>query len=732
MDGTIATPPSNHSGHPLWMKVLAAFAVVLLALVLLAVFFPWDWLRGPLNRYVSERTGRHFEITRHLDVKLGRTTRVIADGVEFANPDWAKDPQLLKAEGAEVDIRLLPLLRGRIELPLVTLHKPQLALQMEADGRRSWALGRDTSDKSNLPDIGALVVDEGSLHFISGGHGADINTRFAMDDRGADNKLPLAFRAQGTWQKEPFTAQGRGGNVMHLTAIGQENPFPIEVSATAAHTTLTASGTVESLSDLSGAKTSFTIQGGNLSELYKLIGVVLPETPRYALKAKVEKQGDVWTASQINGKLGHSDLSGQLSFDHSQAVPLLTGKLQSRELDFDDLAPLVGLPEQAHSAAALPAVKGTAPVAQKVRLNRDPGKVLPTAQLDLARLKAMNADVQYSAARMTNVRQLPLDRMNLHVVLKDGVLQLEPMVLGIAGGQLAGRFRVDGNSNPAIAEAKLDARKLELGKLFPGFKITKASLGEIHGVIDLKGRGNSVAQMLGTSSGNVAMVMGKGQISSLLLEFAELDGGGVIKTLLQGDKKTELRCAAAAFDVSNGVMKSRAVVVDASDASFYGDGAVNLASETMDLNIRAYPKDMSILTFRSPLRLAGSFAHPKAGVDKVALTGKAGVVLALGAINPLLGLLATVHSGHAKDADCKAVLQQVAPPAVAARAAAAGIPDPGRAMAANDASSNTKAMGAGPGPKRSPAEMARDRLEKLERMPQERNAAAEKAAGKQQ
>ena len=54
---------------------------------------------------------RHFEITRKLDVKLGRTTRILADGIEFANPEWAADPHLVKAEGAEIDIELLPLLQ---------------------------------------------------------------------------------------------------------------------------------------------------------------------------------------------------------------------------------------------------------------------------------------------------------------------------------------------------------------------------------------------------------------------------------------------------------------------------------------------------------------------------------------------------------------------------------------------------------------------------------------------
>lgn len=711
--------PTPRHGPVRWVKLLAALAVLLAAFALLLAFFPWDLLRGPLNRYVSDRTGRHFEITRHLDVKLGSTTRILADGIVFANPEWARDPQMLRAETAEVDIRLLPLLRGRIELPLVKLASPKLGLQLEPDGRRSWALGRDTSDEDNFPRIGALVVDQGSVHFLASGHGADIRTEFAIDER-ADGKLPLAYKARGTWQKEAFTADGRAGNVLHLG--GDQGPFPLQINAAAAHTTLKAAGTVDNLATLDGANADFTIQGANLSELYKLLGLVLPETPRYQVSGHLDKQGDVWKVGKLTGKLGNSDLAGQLSFDRSQDVPMLTGKLQSKALDFDDLAPLVGLPEQPRSAAALPGVAplGAGTAAAKVaRAKLAPGRVLPTAVLDLARLKAMNADVQYVATRITNVRQLPLDRMSVHVKLKDGVLQLDPTDVGVAGGRMTGRIRIDGNSDPAVAEIKLDARALELGRLFPTAKLAQASFGKVHGLIALKGRGNSAARMLATSSGDVALLMGRGQISTLLLEVAGLDGGEIIKFFLSGDQNAELRCAAATFDVNRGLMTSRALVLDTSDTVIYGDGSISLADETMDVTLHPYPKDKSILALRSPLKLAGSFEKPKAGVDKGALTTKAGFVLALGAINPLLGLAATFETGPGKDADCRSVLQEAAAPAAAARAAAAGTPAAGKGGAETGAT----VMGA-PKTRVAPEELARQRLERLERLPQERDAAA--------
>ena len=297
--------------------------------------------------------------------------------------------------------------------------------------------------------------------------------------------------------------------------------------------------------------------------------------------------------------------------------------------------------------------------------------MLPRGKLDLQRLTAMDADIHYSAARVTHVKQLPLDSLKLHVLLRGGVLQLDPLAMGVAGGTVDGLLRIDGNSNPAQARVKLTARSLELNKLFPAFKVTQASFGKVQGEIDLNGRGNSAAQLLGSSSGNVALQMGAGRISNLFLEIAGLDGGEIIKFMFSGDKEVGIRCAAAAFDVKAGLMSSRTLLLDSEDTVIHGEGRVNLANETLDLTLRPYPKDMSILALRSPLKVTGSFMAPRTGPDKGALAGRAGLALALGAINPLLGLLATVETGPGKDADCAATARVAAAPARGARVAAA-------------------------------------------------------------
>jgi AsmA family protein len=670
------------------LRWLAVFAAALVALLLVIAFFPWDLLRQPINRYVSGQLGRRFEITRHLDVKLGRTTTVIADGVEIANPEWARKAFLLKANSAEFDIRVWPLFFGSVQIPRISLKSPEFGLQAESDGRRSWALARDTSDAGAVPDIGSFLVDQGVLSYIDTAQGADIAAQFSVASEAARD-LPLDFKATGKWKGEKFTADGRTGGVLKLSK-NVEGSFPLQVNAMVGRTSLKANGTLTDLAELGGVDVSFDLQGKNLDELYKLTGVVLPSTPPYKVRGKLLRKGDAWIASQMQGTLGRSDVSGALTFDQSAEVAMLTGKLQSKLLDFEDLAPVIGLapaPQAARASKPLPAASAVAPGSagsQSARAqptlpaSRAPAadrtrKVLPTAVLDLAKLKSMNADVTYSAADIRHVKELPLDEGRIHVLLKNGVLQMDPISLGVAGGSIVGSIKVDSNPAPAVFNALLDVRGAQLNKLFPTVETTKSSLGKISGKFDLNGRGNSAAQMLGGASGDVAILMGRGELRNILLEFMGLDGGEVIKFLVRGDRNVQLRCAAAAFDVKQGVMTSRAIVLDTSDTVINGRGQVSFANETLDLVLDPAPKDFSILSFRSPLRIGGTFAAPNAFPDKGALAGRAGIALALAAINPLLALAATVETGPGEDADCAGVLAEAQKGKASARSASPGL-----------------------------------------------------------
>jgi len=104
-----------------------------------------------------------------------------------------------------------------------------------------------------------------------------------------------------------------------------------------------------------------------------------------------------------------------------------------------------------------------------------------------------------------------------------------------------------------------------------------------------------------------------------------------------------------------------------------GRGNISLANETLDLVLEPAPKDRSILSLRSPLKINGTFAAPSAGPDKGALAGRAGIAIALGVVNPLLALAATIETGPGQDENCAAILKQAAASSAGSRIPAAAV-----------------------------------------------------------
>jgi uncharacterized protein involved in outer membrane biogenesis len=156
----------------------------------------------------------------------------------------------------------------------------------------------------------------------------------------------------------------------------------------------------------------------------------------------------------------------------------------------------------------------------------------------------------------------------------------------------------------------------------------------------------------------MGLLTGRGQFSNILLEFLGLDGGEVIRLFVRGDHQVQLRCAAAAFEVKQGALEAKTLLFDTSDTVVHGSGGASFADESIDLVLRPEPKDMSILSVRTPLHIGGSFAQPKVRPEGGSLATRGVLALGLAAINPLLALAATIETGPGQDADCAQSLKE--------------------------------------------------------------------------
>src|SRR5262249_12224429 len=94
--------------------------------------------RSRVESEASAYSGRKTKIDK-ITIAWGTTAHVHLAGFEVANADWAKTPQMLKADEVDFDLRLWPLLKGDIVLPTLVLVRPQVAVEVGPQEQLNWS-----------------------------------------------------------------------------------------------------------------------------------------------------------------------------------------------------------------------------------------------------------------------------------------------------------------------------------------------------------------------------------------------------------------------------------------------------------------------------------------------------------------------------------------------------------------------------------------------------------------
>lgn len=626
--------------HP----VLVVLGLLSLALLVLILFWDWNWLKGPIERQVEARTGRSFDIGGDLDVDLGKVVTIRADQLKFGNAAWSKQPQMAAVDRMEMRIELWPALIKRREVLIPELHltKPDAFLETGPDGIGNWVFGPSGGEP---PQFRRLWIDDGRLRFVDARGRTDIDIDLqSRNARRPDAAPAIEVDGGGRWKGNRFTLEGRAESPLELA--NTEEPYRIDLRAVAGPTRAHARGTLLDPLRLRGFDLRLALSGQNLDDLYPLIGVAIPPTPPYSFDGRLTHAGDTWRYDGFTGKVGNSDLGGYAHVTTGRARPFLKADLKSKRLDFDDLAGFVG------AGAPSEGSESTNPELQALAAKQAASpKVLPDTPYELDKLRAMDADVRLKASRI-NAPSLPIDDMDAHLLLDNGLLRLEPLNFGVADGDIRSNIRMDARQPVIRTHADVTMRGVSLPKLMPEGTLAKESIGKLGGKMLVDTRGNSIATMLGSADGDIAIGMGQGQVSQLLMKLAGLNLAGAIRTKLAGDKPIPIRCAFGDFAVKDGLMTTRALAFDTTDTIVLGSGTINLRDETLDLTMRPRPKGRSLLSLRVPLYVDGTFKNPNVRPDYARIGLRGGVALALATIAPPAALLATTELGGGKDADC--------------------------------------------------------------------------------
>ena len=430
-------------------------------------------------------------------------------------------------------------------------------------------------------------------------------------------------------------------------------PSTVNLDITIENTRVRFDGSVDELRALKGVDGRVRAQGPDpaaVLDLFKLPSISLPP---YDVAGQVTWRGDEVKLAGLDGKVGDSDMQGDIAVDLGIEPPAVIADLHSDLLDADDLAGLAGAPPATGAGE-------TASPAQERRSERSEqdGRLLPTKRINPDLWRNFDLNIDYNADRIESAF-LPIDRIKVHVASEGGWLTVDPLVTGLADGTLVGFVSLDATQHPLAGELDVRIEALQLQDMLAKLKVSGEGFGEVNGRIRLQGQGTSVDQLAGTADGQVVLSMAGGAIDALIVEAMGLDIAESIAVLLDSmgqteEDKTPIRCAIVNLALEDGVAITQPILIDTVDSKIFVDGWVNLSNETLDIMFESRPKDASVLSGNQPIHVDGRLMSPSVNPAPGRIENEALAWL----MAPLAAVLPFFDVGGEPDSACGALIGQ--------------------------------------------------------------------------
>ncbi len=509
--------------------VLAAGALVLVAVPVFAVAIAADasWLRPLLQHYIDARSHRRIDFT---DLRIGLTATldpiIRLRGLRVENAPWAAKRPFAQAAELRATLAWNSFWGERVVVKRLVLVDADIDLEQRADGLRNWRLTRPDDTGPGRIRIQSLDARRSTIRYVHEGLDLDVDTR--IDDLAEPAVLA---EAPGLRLTRLLVFSGRRGTAGFagevqvsdvLTFFDTALDFALRGNARTSGATLHAEGRAADLASLDHLDLQAHLTCASLADLEPLlVRASLPATRPVVADARVRKRAREWSLTDASIRIGASKLTGSASMRSAADGERrrFTVALRGTAVDLGDL---------------------------EVRRRSAAG-------FDLGAWRGSDGRIDLDLARLTDVG-LGASVSGLHVTatLHEGVLKVEPFEFGVFAGRVRGTLQVDATGAVPVVAIDASVQGVQLESLLRGMPSARALRGEVHGLLSLRSRGDSMPALVAASAGSVRVALGNASIPARLEARLALDGGRWFTSLFKGDARVPVHCAQATIDLRDG------------------------------------------------------------------------------------------------------------------------------------------------------------------------------------
>jgi len=645
------------------LKIAAIVIGVLLVLIiggvaaLLAFVDPNDF-RDDIERLAKEKTGRELTVGGELDLDLFPWLALRIEKVALGNPPGYGEEPFLAVERASVGVKLLPLLKQRVEVSRVAVEQLVLTLVSRGETENNWKdLGEggeeaaDEAGPARETSIAGLDVTrsqvvyrdeaEGSVLRLTGleahagriGGEDPVPMQLEFDfDQGEPQPLAhvkLAARArlpregsrveltdtnlEGTWGKTPFIVR-TPALALDLDAETLA-PATLDVSFGALPMKLTASG--ERLFTDRLVTGSVSVPKASPRELMRSLDIEVPNTsdPKaltsLSLQADYRLTENALSLRELDLTLDETRVRGSAGIDDLDKFALGFDLAVDR-IDVDRyLEP--GPEEKAGGAPA----SGEQPATEE-----------PPTELPIEALRELNAHgrLTVGSAKLTG---LQFSDVRLPIDARTGLVRLGPTSAQLFGGKYAGNVVLD--ARPAQARLSLDERVsgIDIGAVMKAAFDSTRLAGRANATATLKGTGNTDEAILKSLAGKTAFDIKEGAVNGIDLWYELRRARALWQRQPIPERSGPPRTAFNTFKgtalLDAGVVRNDDLRVETDYLRASGKGTINLETQAIDYRLiaevyRLPPEGAGaemedLRAAEIPITITGTLAEPKVRPD---------------------------------------------------------------------------------------------------------------------
>ncbi len=405
-----------------------------------------------------------------------------------------RDVQLAAADGsvsasvarARADIKLLPLITGRLDYDGLTLIAPQIVVQVgsTADGIESW-LPSATGLLTNAESHGRITIVGGSVLAQSpGGLMQPLTTNVDMVVARRRDKGPIEARGAFVWRGETTQAQLRWPVAQGVA--------PASVNVSSPPLTLNFDG-MRTVGPEASLKGKLTVETTSAPGALAWIGASTPLAETLG-PLKISGTADIaagrGTLTKVVALLGTDNLEGDLTLDLTGANWSLGGTLAGASLDLSTKFRRIDT--------------GT------VKLNESQ----VTTKASIEALTRHNIDLRLSIDTVRH-NELSLTDVAAQILVKPGRLDFGLSQANAYGGTTKGRFVLSQSAAGMDVRLQAGMDKVDLGKLSASQPGVRRFSGIGYGQLVVEASGATVDEVAAGLAGRLSLTARNGEVAGV-------------------------------------------------------------------------------------------------------------------------------------------------------------------------------------------------------------------------